>query len=146
MTPGAPHLQGRRQLRGHITVHGERGVAAIETALALPLYLALMLGVIDMGMVMFKQVQMDRATLMAARCAAVRQSDCLTTNGIQSYAAARTNPFKLTSSNFTVTNASCGFKITAQLTHELLFMQGVLGSFTLTSSSCMARTDIAPIS
>jgi uncharacterized membrane protein len=135
---------GRWQLRGHSRGYGEKGVAAIEAALTLPLYLALMFGVIDMGTVMFKQVQMDRATLMAARCAAVRQSSCLTTADIQTYAASQTGPFKIAASVFEPTTDTCGFKVTAQLTHKLLFAHGALGSITLSSSSCMIRTDIAP--
>ena len=53
---------------------GQSGVAAIELAFALPAYLALLFGIMDMGWLVYKQVTLDRATLMAARCGAVRRS------------------------------------------------------------------------
>lgn len=144
MMPFPLHPLGRFLHRQTILKLGQRGVAAIELAFALPVYLALLFGIMDMGWLFYKQVTLDRATLMAARCAAVRQASCLNTNDIRTYARAQSADINTNVSSFTITNPSCGVKVEANFAHDFFFANGGLGSITLRSSSCMTRTDISP--
>lgn len=144
MMPFVRDRQGRCPRRRMPWGLGQSGVAAIELALALPAYLALLFGIMDMGWLVYKQVTLDRATLMATRCGAVRQADCLNANRIKTYAIGLSEDIKTTAQSFTVTNPPCGVKIEANLTHDFFFANGGLGSITLRSSACMVRTDISP--
>lgn len=124
----------------------KKGVAAIEFAFVLPVYLLLFFSVMDMGWLMFKQVTLDRAVSLAARCAAVRKSGCLDDAGIKSAAAASASVLKIPASSFTVTSPqpSCGIQVQISLVHNFFYRGGGLGSVTLRSSACMARTDVKP--
>ncbi|MEY3703105.1 MAG: hypothetical protein RLZZ561_725 [Pseudomonadota bacterium] len=144
MMPVPLHPLGRLLQRETILKLGQRGVAAIELAFALPVYLALLFGIMDMGWLFYKQVTLDRATLMAARCGAVRQASCLNANDIKTYARVQSADINTDASSFTITNPSCGVKVESNLAHDFLFANGSLGSITLRSSACMARTDISP--
>lgn len=144
MTPGAPHHLGRLQLRGLFFRLSTRGVAAIETAWALPAYLLLLFGVMDMGWLFWKQITIDRAVLIAARCGAVRTTGCLNANDIAGVAASRASGLGLSRNNFQVTTPSCGVKVEISLTHNFFFARGVLGSQTLRANACMMRTDVMP--
>lgn len=145
MTPGAPHPMGRWQLRRLPLGKNIRGVAMIEAAIALPAYLALLFGIIDLSMIIVKKVQLDRATLVAARCAAVRTAQCLTPPQIKAYAASKSVPFAVSADSFSLPSDSCGIRVTGSMTHNFFFAQGALGSITVSASSCLLRTDINPI-
>ncbi len=53
----------------------EGGVAAIETAIVAPIFLALLFGVIQCGMLIFAQASLHYAVQNGVRCAAV-MNDC----------------------------------------------------------------------
>ncbi len=121
-----------------------RGVAAIELAIALPVYLLFLFGVMDMGWLMFKQVTLDRAVSLAARCGAVRNGGCASDAGIKAYAADIASVLNVPKESFTVTTPSPSCGIEVQISQEHNFFYGGLGSVTLQASACMARTDVKP--
>jgi Flp pilus assembly protein TadG len=136
----------RRGGRPLYLLRNRRGVAAIELAFALPVYLLFLFGVMDMGWLMFKQVTLDRAVSLAARCGAVRNGGCASDAGIKAYAAGIASVINVPKESFTVTtpSPSCGIQVQISQVHNFFYSGGGLGSVTLRASACMARTDVKP--
>lgn len=99
---------------------GDGGTAAVEFALVFPVVLVFTLGIIDVGRLLWTQTTLDRAVLAAARCAAVNATTCGTAANIQSYAVTQAYGLKITSSVFTVTQATTNVCVSAALTFRLI--------------------------
>src|SRR5580698_7286120 len=97
--------------RRHI-VRDCRGATAVEMAIALPIVLLMIFGVIEVAAMMWTQLTLSFAVQAAARCGAVNAKSCGSAASIESYAASQAFAIpNLTSSNFTVKqagSASCG--------------------------------------
>lgn len=118
-----------------------RGVAAVEYALVLPVFLAMVFGIIEIGRLMWYQVSLQRATAVATRCGAVTASDCTTAALIAAKAAVSAPGITLPASAFTVsTTATCGVQVSASL--QFKFLSGYLGlpARTLTATDCHPKT------
>jgi Flp pilus assembly protein TadG len=94
-----------------------RGVTAIEYALLLPVLLLFILGIIDVGRLMWTYTTLSRAVDAAARCGAINEdatspTDCQNSAAIQARAVTEAWGLDVTSSAFTVTEASCGVQVT----------------------------------
>lgn len=98
----------------------DRGTAAIEFALVLPVLLLFTLGLIDVGRLLWTQTTLDRAVLAAARCAAINATTCGTTAHIQSYAVTQAYGLSITSSAFTVTSGTGHICVSASRTYHLI--------------------------
>lgn len=113
-----------------------RGAVAVEAAIILPIYFLLLVGLIDVGRMLWIQAALDFASQSAARCAVVDATRCGTTAGVQSYAEEKAMGVNLSGDAFTVTAESCGIKVSA--THVFTFIvpwitpEGV----TLTAEAC----------
>lgn len=79
----------------------ERGAAAVEMAIVLPLLLLLLGGVIDFGWLFFQKIVMTNAAREGARGAVVKMTDA----DVQARAAAAANPF--TSQVTVQVNSNC---------------------------------------
>ncbi len=88
----------------------QRGVAAIELAILGPVYLALLLGVIQSGLLIFTQANLHYAVQKGARCAALQES-CPSPAGY--YASPGAAPV------FTSAQQACGQVLTATVTYTL---------------------------
>jgi Flp pilus assembly protein TadG len=129
-----------------LIISARGGAAAIEYALLLPVLLLFVLGIADVGRLLWTQVTLDRAVETAARCSAVDKSKCLTIAQTQSYAAGQAQPLHgISSSNFTVcSDASCsGSCVSASYVFNFIVPWNVMdraaagpGTLTLTSESC----------
>jgi Flp pilus assembly protein TadG len=103
---GAPSV-GRHTFRGIAgrvgrLIADRRGAAVAETAIVMPVFVLLIFGVIESGLLMFAQLSLDNAVGAAARCAAVNTNRCDTQAHIQSYALAQAVGVpRLTVANFT---------------------------------------------
>jgi Flp pilus assembly protein TadG len=112
----------------------EGGAAAVEFALiGLPLFL-LIFGIVEGGRMLWTQNSLQYSVEQAARCAVVNASTCGTTTQIQSYAVSKAYGLNLSASVFTVSNPSCGTKVSASLPYQTILPVSI--NVTLTASSC----------
>ncbi len=91
-------------------LRNQSGVAAIELAILGPVYLALLLGVIQSGLLIFTQANLHYAVQKGARCAALQDS-CPSPAGY--YASPGAAPV------FTSAQQGCGQALTATVTFTL---------------------------
>jgi Flp pilus assembly protein TadG len=117
---------------------GERGAAAVEFALVLPILLLCVLGLIEFARAIWTQATLDYAVQAAARCAAVDTNTCGTDVNIRNYAAGRAPGLWFTdpTSTFSVTRPSCGVQVTASLPFDFLVPALLPYSRTLTARAC----------
>jgi len=110
------------------------GHAAVELAFIAPAMLMFILGIAEVGRVLWLQNALDYAVVGAARCMSNSPSTCSSTSQAQTYAA-NLSGAGFASSVFTATVASCGNKVTA--TYPVtLDIPYVNLSATLTSQAC----------
>ncbi len=112
----------------------KRGTTAIEYALILPAFLLFLLGILDTGRLLWNYTTLYRATQAAARCGAVNVTDCGTTAQIQNEAVAEAWGMTVTTSMFTVTNPTCGVRVSA--TYTFTFTIPGFSAITLNPIAC----------
>lgn len=111
------------------------GGTALEFALTAPAFFALIIGVIEVGLLAWAQLALQQGSEAAARCASVNKTLCGTTAAIKSYAAAQSYGLSPPSSSFTVTTPSCGNMV--QANYSPPFLTGyVMPALSLTASAC----------
>lgn len=117
-----------------------RGAAAIEYGLILPAVLLFIIGIIDVGRLLWTYTTLNRAVEAAARCGAVNTVDCGTTAQIQSRGVEEAWGLTISDSAFTVTTASCGIKVA--VSYDFVFAipafagTSDLGTITLAPTAC----------
>ena len=120
------------------------GGVIVEFALALPVLLLFLFGIISMGLLFWTNIQLSQATYAAARCGALNQTTCpyATPSTIQAFAVQQAVAItNVSTSNFTVTTpTNCGgtttqqsVKVVASYTFTFLFPSI---NVTLTPSAC----------
>ena len=110
------------------------GHAAVELAFIAPAMLMFILGIMEVGRVLWLQSALDYAVVGAVRCMSNSPSTCSNATQAQTYAA-NLSGAGFASSVFTATVASCGNKVTA--TYPVtLDIPYVTWSTTLTSQAC----------
>jgi Flp pilus assembly protein TadG len=121
----------------------QRGAAAIEFAIILPVLLLFLLGIMDTGRLLWTFATLHRASDAAARCAAIQAAGCTTSSGTQSYAAAQAWGLTVLASAFTVTTPACGTQVAASYTFTFVIPWfyvvppfGNPNSIPLTATSC----------
>jgi Flp pilus assembly protein TadG len=82
-------FRGIAERVGHL-IADRRGAALAETAIVMPVFVLLIFGVIESGLLMFAQLSLDNAVGAAARCAAVNPNLCGAQGPIKTYALAQT--------------------------------------------------------
>jgi len=123
-----------KRLAGRGLAIDTSGVAAVEIALAAPLLLAFILGIMEIGRALWIQNALSYSVAEAARCASVTPTVCGTTAQTQSYAADRSGS-GIASSVFTVSAAACGKQVSATYPMALTIPFMDL-SVNLTAQSC----------
>jgi len=114
----------------------ERGAAAVEFALVLPILLLCVLGLIEFGRAIWTQATLNYAVQAAARCAAVDLLTCGTAAQTQQYAVTQAPGLSLPASDFAVTTHTCGVQVTASLPYAFLVPALLPYSPTLSASAC----------
>ena len=110
------------------------GSTAVQLAFIAPAMLMFILGIMEVGRVMWLQNALNYSVVEAARCISNSPSTCGSASQTQSFAASRAGA-GFASSVFTVTTASCGNKVTASYP-VTLDIPYVNLSTTLTSQAC----------
>ena len=95
----------------------DRGSMAVEFALILPALATLLVGTLYAGLLLHSAASLHNAVEAAARCYSVNASECNSGSATQSYA--QSHYYGVSSPTFTVSNASCGHKVTAAVTVAL---------------------------
>ncbi len=95
--PGRPRILTRREsARGN-----QRGSAAVETAIILPLLLLILFGIIDFGRLEYERVTVTQAAIEGARSSFYKRGDTLTVAAVNAAAS------PLTVVITTITNDNC---------------------------------------
>jgi len=110
------------------------GSTAVQMAFVAPAMLMFILGIMEVGRVMWLQNALNYSVVEAARCISNSPSTCGSASQTQSFAASQSGA-GFASSVFTVTTASCGNKVTASYP-VMLDIPYVNLSTTLTSQAC----------
>lgn len=103
-------------------IRGESGAAAVEFALIVPGFVALTVGTMYMGMVMFAYANLQSVVQEAARCASVRPTLCADQASIATFATARYRGPGV-SPSYAYAVADCGHRVTA--TASLTLVSGL---------------------
>jgi Flp pilus assembly protein TadG len=115
-------------------VRNRSGHSAVEFALLAPAMMMFILGIGEVGRVMWLQNALDYSVTETARCVSNSPSTCSSASQAQSFAASESGA-GFDSSVFTVTTASCGNKVSASYP-VVLNIPYVTWSTTLTSQAC----------
>ncbi len=116
-----------------------RGVTTLEVAIVFPVFILMVLGVLDFSRALWLQGALQSAVEQAARCAAVDTVTCGSATQIESYAAGKVAGFAMPASVFTATAAACGQQVSAS--YPFTFIPSNMPPFntislTLTAQSC----------
>src|SRR6266481_5819758 len=110
------------------------GSTAVQMAFIAPALLMFILGIMEVGRVMWLQNALNYSVVEAARCVSNSPSTCGSASQTQSFAASQSGA-GFDTTVFTVTTASCGNKVTASYP-VVLDIPYVTWSTTLTSQAC----------
>jgi len=114
-----------------------RGAAALEFGILLPVFIPLVLGIMQFGQLFWTQTALQHAVDMAARCATVDAATCGSTSSTQTYAATQAYGLTFPNGTFVATAAACGNQVTA--TYTFPFMGAAwfsAASVNLSAQSC----------
>jgi Flp pilus assembly protein TadG len=116
-----------------------RGSSAVEFALTAPVFLMMVFGIIECGLLLWTQLGLQHGVEMAARCASIDAKTCGSTSDIQKYAAQKAYGLKPPSSIFTVSTPACGSEVGAS--YPVRFVVSYFGapSLTLKARSCFPK-------
>jgi Flp pilus assembly protein TadG len=111
------------------------GNAAVEFALIMPALFSFLIGIMFVGVALWRQNALDYSVAEAARCASDASSTCGTATQITSYAAGVSGAnFDSTVFIYTAPTAgSCGYLVTASYPMSVPYLNL---SMTLTSRAC----------
>jgi Flp pilus assembly protein TadG len=112
------------------------GTTAVETAIVLPAFLLLLLGLIECGILFWTQSSLQFAVEAAARCAVVNSTLCGNTSAIQSYAASQVTGLTVASSSFSVGQPSCGYLVSISYPFSFVDPNLFPWSIMLNAQSC----------
>lgn len=117
-------------------IRDRRGVSALEFAVLLPLFLSLVIGLMQFGQVMWTQSALQHAVEMAARCASINTATCGTPAQTQAYAVTQAYGLTVPAATFTASPAACGNQVLASFPFTLDIPLVALPALTLSARSC----------
>lgn len=98
----------------------ESGASAVEAGIVLPVFLLLLFGIIELGLMLWTDGSMQYAVEAAARCASVDSTDCGSAAAIETYAKNHYLGLAPSANLFTYSSAAgCGHTVTASYTYPL---------------------------
>lgn len=114
------------------------GAAAVEFALTLPLLLLVLLGVMEVGRVMWTQSALNFAVQETSRCLAIQAPACATTAGAQAFAAQKVAGLKIPASAFAISQQACGRQVRGQVTYSFVLKAVFAQAPTISAQVCRA--------
>ena len=116
-----------------------RGATMVEFAFTAPVFLAMLIGVLEFGLLLWTQLGLQHATEMAARCASVNSNACGNTANIQNYAATQAYGLNPPPSTFSVSTPACGSQVTANYTFAFVTTFFGAPTLALTAQTCFPK-------
>jgi len=111
------------------------GATALEFALCAPAFFMLVMGIMELGLLVWMQLALQQGVEAAARCASVDKNTCASATKIQAYAAAQSYGLSPPNTAFTVTAPACGNMVQASYTPTYL-PSFPIPTRTLTAQAC----------
>ncbi|HWU54222.1 MAG TPA: TadE/TadG family type IV pilus assembly protein [Rhizomicrobium sp.] len=111
------------------------GATALEFALCAPAFFMLVMGIVQLGLLVWMQLALQQGVEAAARCASINKNTCASASQIQSYASAQSYGLSPPDSAFTVTTPACGNMVQASYTPSYL-PSFPIPTRTLTAQAC----------
>ncbi len=117
----------------------EAGAGAVEFALTAPAFFAMLIGIVEFGLLMWTQTGLQHGVEMAARCASINSAICGSVTAIQQYAAQQSFGLNPPASSFSVSTPACGKQVSAS--YEFRYVAGYFASpaITVTAQSCFPK-------
>jgi len=112
------------------------GATAVEFALTMPLFLALLIGGVQLGLALWLQFGLQYGSEAAARCASITTTTCGTSDQIAAYAANHALGLSVPSSAFSVSTPSCGNQVSASYPYTFYTLLFGAPTVTLAARSC----------
>jgi len=112
------------------------GTTAVELAFTMPLFLALLIGCVQIGLLLWTQFGLQYGSEAAARCASVNTATCNTSAQTASYAANHALGLSVPSTAFTVSTPSCGNQISASYPYTFYTLVAGAPTVTLKARAC----------
>jgi Flp pilus assembly protein TadG len=116
-----------------------RGASIVETAVIMPVFLTMVMGLIDLGQLFWRQTAMQHAVEMAARCASVTPGTCGTASQIQTYAATQAYGLTFPDNTFTASTPACGNQVSAAYSYSFMTPMLPVASVSLAGKSCYPK-------
>lgn len=114
----------------------QAGASAVEFALTLPVFLLLVMGVVEGALLMRTELGLQNGVEKAARCASVNETLCADVGAVRNYAAQSSYGLNPPPSVFSVSDKSCGNEVSANFEHQFLFKIFGKSSIALSAQSC----------
>ena len=111
------------------------GATALEFALFAPAFFMLVMGIMELGLLVWMQLALQQGVEAAARCASIDKNTCASATQIQAYAAAQSYGLSPPNTAFTVTAPACGNMVQASYTPAYL-PSFPIPTRTLTAQAC----------
>ncbi len=117
-----------------------RGGPVVEFALTLPLFLVLLLGVVQAALILWAQLGIQHGAAMAARCASVDTTQCGSADDVQAFAAAQAYGLSIPATAFSFSAAACGNQVSANYSYSLIGGQIIATAFGTGAIALKARS------
>ena len=114
-------------------LQSRKGTAAIEMAIAVGVFIVAVLGVLEMGRLMWAQNALNYSVQQGARCMLVGACDTTTAPTT----AANASGFGFDATVFTATTPACGNQVAASYSYSFMTSLIVDTPITLTATACM---------
>lgn len=115
----------------------ERGAAAVEFAILLPLLLMLVLGTIEFGRAYNAQIILTNAARDGVRVMAINNNPTAATTAAQNAAASVSSTIPTSAVTVSPTTCSTGTQVTVTLNYTLSTITGIAGPFSMTGKGVM---------
>ncbi|MEO5313330.1 pilus assembly protein [Pseudarthrobacter sp. CC12] len=115
----------------------ERGAAAVEFAILLPLLLTLVLGTIEFGRVYNAQLTLTNAAREGVRVMAINNNPTAAATAVQSAAASLSSTIPSSAVTVSPTACSTGIQVTVTVKYTVSSITGIAGPFPMTGKGVM---------
>ena len=115
----------------------ERGAAAVEFAILLPLLLMLVLGTIEFGRAYNAQITLTNAARDGVRVMAINNDPTAAKTAAQNAAASLSNTIPASDITLNTTTCSSGNQVTLTIKYTLSTITGIAGPFPMTGKGVM---------
>lgn len=117
--------------------NSERGAAAVEFAILLPLLLMLVLGTIEFGRAYNAQITLTNAARDGVRVMAISNDPIAAKTAAQKAAASVSNTIPASAVTLSTTTCSTGNQVTLTVKYTLSTITGIAGPFPMTGKGVM---------